>query len=121
MFSDDDAPPTYDLDETHPLPMYSSHAGSSECLLQLEAPRMTGCPGCDWIYETKHMKINMGSRIWGLHAPSYGLRGRVEGLVKLSGEKDRIETVTATVRIHHLTNLTSSTKFTTHNISSKGE
>ncbi|TFK42767.1 hypothetical protein BDQ12DRAFT_719611 [Crucibulum laeve] len=97
MFSDDDTPPTYNLDETQPLPAYSSNCGSTECVLQMEAPRVTGCPGCDWIYETKHMKINLGSRIWGLHAPTYGLNGKVEGELHFSGDKERVESITATL------------------------
>lgn len=95
----DDPPPSYDFDECFPSPMYSAAIGSSEHLLQFELPTITGCPGCDWIVETKHMKINLGRRMWGLSAPSYGLDGCINGSVSFSGDYDRVECITVTVSL----------------------
>lgn len=97
MFSDDDIPPSYGLDELLPLPTYSVYPAISERLLQSEPLRMSGCPACDWVVESKHMSINMGYRAWGLHAPSYGLNGKVEGYIKFVVGRGRVERVTATV------------------------
>lgn len=94
---DDDVLPPYEADEHQPLPVYSCTVSSSECLLRIEPPRMTGCPACDWMFETKHMRINLGPRIWNLHCPSYGLDGRIDGMIRLSGDQDRVESVTMTV------------------------
>lgn len=58
---------------------------------------MTGCPACDWMFDTKHMRINMGPRLWNLQSPSYGLNGKIEGTIALSGEQDRVESVTMTL------------------------
>lgn len=100
MFSDD-PPPSYDLDQSVPSPTYSVAIGSSEHLLQFELPSITGCPGCDWIVETKHMKINLGPRMWGLSAPSYGLDGCINGSLSFSGHFDRVERVTVTVGLNY--------------------
>lgn len=94
---EDEIPPPYEVEEDQPLPIYSCSVASSECLLQIEPPPMTGCPACDWMFETKHMRINLGPRLWNLHTPSYGLNGRIEGTIRLSGHQDRIESVTMTV------------------------
>ncbi|KAF9452844.1 hypothetical protein P691DRAFT_148967 [Macrolepiota fuliginosa MF-IS2] len=94
---EEDMPPPYEVDETQPLPTYSCNVSSSECLLQIEPPRMTNCPACDWMFETKQMRINLGPRLWNLHSPSYGLNGRIEGTIRLSGDHDRIESVTMTL------------------------
>ncbi|KAF9456137.1 hypothetical protein BDZ94DRAFT_1327182 [Collybia nuda] len=96
MFSDD-PPPSYDFDECLPSPAYSAVIGSTEHLLQCELPSITGCPGCDWIMETKHMKINLGPRMWGLSAPSYGLNSCVDGSISLYGDSDRVECITVTL------------------------
>ncbi|KAF8078141.1 hypothetical protein FPV67DRAFT_1775426 [Lyophyllum atratum] len=93
----DDAPPSYDFDACVPSPVYSPCARSTERLLQFERPAITGCPACEWIIETKHMKINMGFRMWGLETPSYGLGGEIEGTIKFSGVQHRVERVTATL------------------------
>lgn len=100
--SDDDhtpRAPSYDFDNCLPSPTYSVCIGSTERLLRLEQPGITGCPAYDWMSETKHMKINLGSRVWGLHTPSYGLRGKVEGSIRFSGDQNRIERVTVMVRM----------------------
>ncbi|EKM82854.1 hypothetical protein AGABI1DRAFT_68854 [Agaricus bisporus var. burnettii JB137-S8] len=89
-----DTPPSYEVEDDHSLPLYTCSVPSSECLLQTEPPRITNCPTCDWIFETKHMRINLGPRLWKLHTPSYGLNGRIEGTIRLS--KD-VETVTMTL------------------------
>ncbi|KAF9001943.1 hypothetical protein BDQ17DRAFT_1426228 [Cyathus striatus] len=93
MLSEEDPPPIYESGSSQPLPLYTSRCRSSECILQLEAPRISGCPTCDWIYETKHMKINLGSRAWGLHGPTYGRNANIEGVIKFSGDKGRVESV----------------------------
>ncbi|KAJ8456431.1 hypothetical protein ONZ45_g18723 [Pleurotus djamor] len=77
--------------------MYSLSAGSSERVLQLEPFRRTGCPDCDWMYETEHMVINMGSRVWGLHAPSFGLNGHIDGAIRFRGDQSHVEKVTVTL------------------------
>jgi hypothetical protein len=51
------------------------------------------------MFETKHMRINLGPRLWNLPSPSYGLSGRIEGTIRLSGDQDRIERAIMTVRI----------------------
>lgn len=94
---DDDAPPSYDFDACIPSPIYSACARSTERLLQSERPTTTGCPGCYWITETKHMKINMGFRMWGLDTPSYGMGGIIEGTVQFKGFQHRVERVIVTL------------------------
>jgi hypothetical protein len=92
----DDSLPCYEVGGD-PLPLYSCNVASSECLLQIEPPRLTGCPACDWMFETKHMRINLGPRLWNLHSPSYGLNGKIEGTIRLTGDQNRVDCVTMTV------------------------
>lgn len=94
----DDNPPEYDFDVCLPPPVYSLCVGSAERLLQFAGPGAIECPG-DWIYETKHMKINMGSQVWGLHAPSYGLHGKIEGFVQFSDDQNRVQCVEVMVKM----------------------
>jgi hypothetical protein len=98
MFADDE-PPSYDHEECVSSPTYSTYAGTDERVIRSQPRRLTGCPACEWTFNSKHMKINMGPRVWGLHAPSYGLNGKVEGSIKFSGDRDSVERVTATVRV----------------------
>ncbi|GLB35143.1 hypothetical protein LshimejAT787_0207080 [Lyophyllum shimeji] len=81
---DDDVPPTYDFDACIPAPVYTVCAKSTEHLLQFERPATTGCPGCDYITETKHMKINMGFRMWGLEIPMDRVIVTLEGTLTIS-------------------------------------
>ncbi|KAJ3572804.1 hypothetical protein NP233_g2840 [Leucocoprinus birnbaumii] len=97
LLMEDDSLPSYEIEEDQALPVYSTHVSSSECLLQIEPPRMSNCPACDWMFETKHMRVNLGPRLWNLHSPSYGLNGRIEGSIRLSGDQDRVESVTMTL------------------------
>jgi hypothetical protein len=105
MFADD-TPPAYDFDECFPSPTYSMFLGSTERLLQCELPGITGCPGCDWIVETKHMKINLGPRMWGLNSPAYGLNGCIDGAISFSGDPGRVECITVTVSLKFLRHIT---------------
>jgi hypothetical protein len=43
------------------------------------------------------MVVNLGSQSWGLHAPTYGLNGIVEGSVTFKGGQTYVELVTATL------------------------
>ncbi|KAF5324514.1 hypothetical protein D9611_004487 [Ephemerocybe angulata] len=89
--------PEYQVDEAQALPVYSAQAGSSECLLQFEPPRRTGCPACEWIFETKHFKVNLGRKMWKLNSPTYGLHGHVDGSLELLDPACNVESIQATV------------------------
>jgi hypothetical protein len=89
-------PPYYEPAQPSFTPAYTSIAGTSERVLQsAECPLLAG--DREWVYKTDHMSINLGS-LWGLHTPSCGLNGKVEGSVTFTGEQHHVERVTATVR-----------------------
>lgn len=90
--------PEYEVDEAHHLPTYSPQAASSECLLQFEPPRRTGCPACEWIFETKRFRVNLGRKMWKLNSPTYGLHGRIDGSIELLDPTCNVESIQATVR-----------------------
>lgn len=90
-------------------PAYSDTADVSERVLDSTAPAsptdatvsriVTNDPQePDFVYETDHMKANLGSRIWGLRQPAYGKEGHIEGSLRLSGEEAHIVNVQARVR-----------------------
>jgi len=80
------------------MPAYTSIAGTSERVLQsAECSQLRGSDDREWVYKTDHMCVNMGPRLWGLHTPSYGLNGNVEGSINFTGEQCHVERVTATV------------------------
>lgn len=89
--------PEYEVDEASRLPTYSPQAASTECLLQLEPPRRTGCPACEWIFETKHFRINLGRKMWKLNSPTYGLHGRIDGSIELLDPACNVESIQATI------------------------
>lgn len=39
------------------------------------------------------MEVNLGSRMWNLRTPAYGLEGHVEGFVKMLGEQTHVRSV----------------------------
>jgi len=92
--------PDYEADETQPLPLYSSQARSTECLLQVEPQERTGCPTCEWIYTSKHLRFNLGRKLWKLSSPTYGLNGIIEGSIQLieSESMHPVESLRVTVR-----------------------
>ncbi|KAJ3539404.1 hypothetical protein NMY22_g4742 [Coprinellus aureogranulatus] len=89
--------PEYEVDEAQHLPTYSPQAASSECLLQFEPPRRTGCPACEWIFETKRFRLNLGRKMWKLNSPTYGLHGRIDGSIELLDPTCNVESIQATV------------------------
>lgn len=89
--------PEYELDATQILPAYSAQARSSECLLLFEPPRRTGCPACEWIFETKRMKVNLGRKSWKLNSPTYGLNGSIDGSIQFSDLTYPLDSLHATV------------------------
>ena len=99
--------PAYEVDEGHFLPTYSPQAASTECVLQFEPPRRTGCPACEWIFETKYFKINLGRKMWKLNSPTYGLHGKIDGSIELLDATCKVESVQATVRLTIPSNVTS--------------
>ncbi|KAF8894413.1 hypothetical protein BD779DRAFT_1435077 [Infundibulicybe gibba] len=101
--ADIDVPPSYDFTECHSSPAYSACAGVTEIVLNSEHLGPTGCPTCDWVFETKHMKINLGPRLWRLSSPSYGLDGIIKGAISLTGDSDRVERISVTLEGHSRT------------------
>ena len=89
--------PEYELDDTHTLPAYSAQAGSTECLLQFEPARRTGCPACEWIFETKRMKVNLGRKAWKLNSPTYGLNATIDGSIQFPDLTHPLDSLHATV------------------------
>lgn len=53
----------------------------------------------DFIYNTDHMEVNLGSRMWGLRTPAYGRLGHIEGSVKFLGEQAHVSCVELRVSI----------------------
>lgn len=97
MTGQDSTLPEYEVDQTHSLPVYSAQAGSSECLLQFEPSQRTGCPACEWVFETKRFKLNLGRKMWKLNSPTYGLHGKVDGALELLDPALCIQRIQATV------------------------
>lgn len=89
--------PEYELDETQTLPAYSAQARSTECLLQFEPARRTGCPACEWIFETKHMKVNLGRKAWKLNSPTYGLNATIDGSIQFPNLEQPLDSLQVTV------------------------
>jgi hypothetical protein len=102
------APPAY-VDQTQiyhyagpqSSPLYSDMPDASERVLQSAASSCPldhlDSPGPDFVYNTDHMEVNVGSRVWGLRNPAYGLQGHIEGYVKLHGEQAHVSCVGARV------------------------
>lgn len=56
-------------------------------------PQTSESLGSDFIYKSDHMEVNMGSRIWDLRTPAYGLEGHVEGFMKLLEEQAHVRDI----------------------------
>jgi len=90
------SPPSYDeLANRTSCPAYKNFADESERVLQSDQPEEER--KWNWIYESDHMVINLGSQSWGLHAPTYGLNGTIQGSVTFKGGPTYVELVTATL------------------------
>lgn len=86
-------------------PLYSDLPDASERVLQSTASSPTfdrtdsdQSLGNEFIYKTDHMEINVGSRVWGLRNPAYGLEGHVGGFVRFHGEQAHVSCVGARVQ-----------------------
>jgi hypothetical protein len=95
---ENDIPPEYISDltgELFPPPTYSPPLGSSLCV-----------PLCDsstcgkWIFDTKHIRIDLGARLWNTDRPLYGLNAKVQGIVQLSGGLEHVSDVSVMVSSH---------------------
>jgi hypothetical protein len=82
--------------EYPPSPTYSIEPGHAEHVIQPQPPSDSN-RHLGWIFETDHMQVNLGPRIWNLHQPSYGLSGKVQGCVKFKGVQSKVTQVTVTV------------------------
>jgi hypothetical protein len=95
-----DQTPNYHYAGPQSSPLYSDLPDASERVLQSTASSPTSdrtdsdqSLGGEFIYKTDHMEINVGSRVWGLRNPAYGLEGHIEGFVRLHGEQAHVSCV----------------------------
>jgi len=100
-----DQPPVFHYAGPQSSPLYSDMPDVSERVLESAAslnhdPTRAGDQpnDPDFVYKSDHMEVNVGSRMWGLRNPAYGLQGHVEGFVKIHGERAHITCVGA--RLH---------------------
>lgn len=78
-------------------PSYSASAAASEVTLCEQMLAGTAST-TRWTYKTKHMTIDFGPRLWEQAPyPCYGLNGRVEGSIRLSGVPSHVQRVSVTV------------------------
>jgi hypothetical protein len=101
--------PAYHYTGPQSSPRYSDIPDTSECVLESGASYSGDSPvnrtdthqsvEPDFAYNADHMTVNVGSRMWGLRNPAYGLQGHVEGFVKLLGEQAHVTSVGARVRL----------------------
>jgi hypothetical protein len=99
-----DQTPTYHYAGPQSSPRYSDMPDASERVLE-SAPSSSNLNRIDtnqsvepdFVYKADHMEVNLGSRVWGLRNPAYGLQGHIEGFVKLLGEQGHVACVGARV------------------------
>jgi hypothetical protein len=102
-----DQMPAYQYAGPQSSPLYSDKPDASELVLQsATASTASSTLGRadtnqsiepDYVYKADHMVVNVGSRVWGLRNPTYGLQGHIEGFVKLLGEQAHVTCVGARV------------------------
>lgn len=100
-----DQMPAYQYAGPQSSPLYSDKPDASELVLQsATASTASSTLGRadtnqsiepDYVYKADHMEVNVGSRVWGLRNPTYGLQGHIEGFVKLLGEQAHVTCVGA--------------------------
>ena len=107
------SPPSYSYSHSHrasyqstrsspayPSPQYSPQAGRSELVLDSLSTitaTATNVSNQDYVYCTKSLSINLGPKIWGTSAPSYGGGAVVEGTALLSGDLKHVSSVSLKV------------------------
>ncbi|KAK0463006.1 uncharacterized protein EV420DRAFT_1149552 [Desarmillaria tabescens] len=77
-------------------PLYALSPTSSEVTLYDDS---TSSSLPQWIYTTKHMRIDLGTRMWGSHVPCYGLNGNIEGSIRFSGNPSTVSKVTVALQV----------------------
>lgn len=76
-------------------PTYSLAPTQNE--ITLNGGHLSSSGGLTWTYQTKHMAIELGRRLWQTSSPTYGLNDKIEGSIKLSGHPAHIEHISVTV------------------------
>ncbi|KAK0189867.1 hypothetical protein F5146DRAFT_643551 [Armillaria mellea] len=81
----------------HSTSVYILNPTSSEVTLHDNPASSSDLPR--WIYTTKHMRIDLGARLWESHVPCYGLNGNIEGSIRFSGNPSSVSKVTVALQV----------------------
>ncbi|KAG8884706.1 hypothetical protein FRB97_003490 [Tulasnella sp. 331] len=81
-------PPSYTSPSTVSLlPVYTEIHGANEQTLAIQPLVPSSVSGLDYEYSTKHMSMNLGRRIHGTSAPSYGRNSVIQALITIKSFK----------------------------------
>ncbi|KAK0478871.1 hypothetical protein IW261DRAFT_191565 [Armillaria novae-zelandiae] len=81
----------------HSTSAYTLSPASSEVTLHDDLASSSDLPR--WIYTTKHMRIDLGTRLWESYVPCYGLNGNIEGSIRFSGNPSSVSKVTVALQV----------------------
>lgn len=81
----------------HSTSVYTPSPSSSEVTLRDDSASSSDLPR--WIYTTKHMRIDLGTRLWESLYPCYGLNGNIEGSIRFSGNPSSVSKVTVALQV----------------------
>ncbi|PBK71566.1 hypothetical protein ARMSODRAFT_779940 [Armillaria solidipes] len=81
----------------HSTSVYTLSPTSSEVTLHDDPASSSDLPR--WIYTTKHMRVDLGTRMWESHVPCYGLNGNIEGSIRFSGSPNSVAKVTVALQV----------------------
>lgn len=90
--------PSFDFEiesSTLYTPTYSLAPSQNE--ITLDGGHLSSSGSLTWTYQTKHMAIDLGRRLWQTSSPTYGLNDKIEGSIKLSEHPIHIEHISVTV------------------------
>jgi len=96
LLTETDIPPAYgdeQVEEFFAPPTYSPASSCSNPSL-----RTTLDDGL-WKYESRHITVNLGPRLWDSDTPTYGLNAKVEGTIRIYGSLEHVVEVSALVCI----------------------
>lgn len=101
----EERPPTYSayaLPSGNEAPSYSQTPRHSEVTIRTVSDLDSCISGERYIYQTKHLELDLGSKLWGTRAPAYGFDAIVEGRLTLSGVLKKVARIVIEVSVFFL-------------------
>ncbi|THV07855.1 hypothetical protein K435DRAFT_959333 [Dendrothele bispora CBS 962.96] len=79
-----------EVEEVFAPPTYSPPSSSRSLDTSLYACARNSVDDGLWKFDTRHMSVNFGPRLWGVDCPVYGLNATIDGTIRILGNPEHV-------------------------------